>query len=56
MAVPWTLFFWLGVATLCGTNIWMVFDGKLLHAVLGMVGATLMFFGSKVGREFLGII
>lgn len=55
-AVPWTALFWLGFMTLIAIHAQMLFgDADRVHALLGLTGAILMFVGSKVGREFLGI-
>jgi hypothetical protein len=51
----WATLFWLGFATMYAIHIWSVFQGRFAHAALGLLGATLMFVGSKLGREFLGI-
>ena len=40
---------------LCAVVVRMLVQGQFVNAAIGLVGAILMFFGSKLGREFLGI-
>ena len=50
----YVLMFWAGVVTLLLSHIPML---KTMpeHAVIALTGLALMFVGSKLGREFLGI-
>ena len=47
--------FWIGFLVLLATNAAMLFRGAVFAAVAGLLGAAMMFVGSKLGREFLGI-
>jgi hypothetical protein len=48
--------FWIGFLLLVGTNSVMLIGGTMrLPAVVALLGTALMFVGSKLGREFLGI-
>ena len=48
--------FWIGFLVLMLTNTLLLVLGPVrLAAAVGLLGAALMFVGSKLGREFLGI-
>ena len=51
----WTVLFWLGFLTLLGHAGVLAFGSAYVNALVTLAGALAMFFGSKVGREFLGI-
>jgi hypothetical protein len=52
----WTVLFWLGFVVLVGhAGVLAVNGGAYVTALVALAGALAMFFGSKVGREFLGI-
>jgi hypothetical protein len=51
----WTVLFWLGFFVLAGHAGVLAFSGAYVTALVALAGALAMFFGSKVGREFLGI-
>jgi hypothetical protein len=50
----YVLMFWVGVATLLLSHIPML-QTMPRHATIALIGTGLMFVGSKLGREFLGI-
>lgn len=54
MTIPWTAIFWLGFLIAYVTLATMMFGG-IIQAGIGLFGVTLMFVGSKIGREFLSI-
>ena len=54
--MAWTVLFWLGFFVLVGhAGVLAVSGGAYVTALVALAGALAMFFGSKVGREFLGI-
>ena len=55
MSVPWTAVFWLGFLAAYAALVAIMFGGTSRLAAIGMVGVTMMFVGSKIGREFLGL-
>jgi uncharacterized membrane protein YjjP (DUF1212 family) len=54
-----TIMFWIGFLILLGAHIQMlrqhVQTATRRHATIALTGLALMFIGSKIGREFLGI-
>jgi hypothetical protein len=50
----YVMMFWTGVLILLVTHIPML-KTMPQHAVIALTGLALMFVGSKLGREFLGI-
>ena len=53
----WTVLFWLGFFILVGHAAVLAFNGggALVTALVALTGTLAMFFGSKIGREFVGI-
>lgn len=55
----WAILFWLGFFILLAAHIQMLREhvqtATRRHALIALTGLTLMFIGSKIGREFLGI-
>ena len=51
----WTVLFWLGFFILVGHAGALAVGGAYVTALVALAGTLAMFFGSKVGREFLGI-
>lgn len=49
----WTVLFWLGFFILVGHAAALAVNGG--GALVALTGTLAMFFGSKIGREFLGI-
>ena len=49
--VPWAALFWLGFVVLVAIHSGVV-DAPV---GVGLAGTILMFVGSKIGREFLGL-
>ena len=47
--------FWIGVLILLVSHVW-VYNQMPQHATIALVGLALMFVGSKLGREFLGLV
>ena len=56
----WTLFFWLGFFILLLAHFQLLrkhMQGATRqHAFIALTGLVFMFVGSKIGREFLGIV
>lgn len=50
----YVVMFWVGTAILVGTHV-MMLQTMPQHATIALTGTALMFVGSKLGREFLGI-
>ena len=50
----YTLLFWIGFLTLLTIHAQM-YKVNMRHSVVAIAAALLMFVGSKIGREFLGI-
>jgi len=46
--------FWTGFAVLIVTHV-LTYEHAPQHSVVALVGTALMFVGSKLGREFLGL-
>jgi xanthosine utilization system XapX-like protein len=51
----YVLMFWTGVFVLLVSHMW-IFNQMPQHATIALVGTALMFVGSKLGREFLGLV
>jgi len=51
----YVLMFWAGVAILIGSHV-LLFQSMPQHSTIALVGTGLMFVGSKLGREFLGLV
>jgi hypothetical protein len=51
----YVVMFWVGVATLVLSHIPML-QTMPRHATIALLGTALMFVGSKLGREFLGML
>ena len=53
-----TSMFWLGFLILLGAHLQLLREhmqpATRQHAYIALTGLTLMFVGSKIGREFLG--
>jgi hypothetical protein len=47
--------FWLGFFILLLTHIQLLRTNMQQHALVALTGTAMMFVGSKLGREFLGI-
>jgi len=56
----YTTLFWLGFFILLAAHIQLLRQhmrtATRQHAVIALTGLTFMFVGSKIGREFLGMI
>jgi hypothetical protein len=50
----YVLMFWLGTAILLVSHI-LLLTTMPQHATVALTGLALMFVGSKLGREFLGL-
>jgi hypothetical protein len=46
--------FWAGVAVLVVSHV-LLFKSMPEHSTIALIGTALMFVGSKLGREFLGL-
>lgn len=55
----WTLLFWLGFFILLAAHLQLLLrhvqTATRQHAFVALTGTAMMFVGSKIGREFLGI-
>lgn len=55
----YTTLFWLGFFILLAAHIQLLFQhmqtATRQHAMIALTGTVMMFVGSKIGREFLGI-
>ena len=51
----YTLLFWIGFLTLVFVHARML-STNTRHAIISILAASSMFVGSKLGREFLGIM
>ena len=55
----WTILFWLGFFILLAAHIQLLREhvqtASRQHAYVALTGTMMMFVGSKLGREFLGI-
>jgi xanthosine utilization system XapX-like protein len=51
----YVLMFWAGVLILIGSHV-LLFQSMPQHSTIALVGTALMFVGSKLGREFLGLV
>jgi hypothetical protein len=51
----YVLMFWAGVLILIGSHV-LLFRSMPQHSTIALVGTGLMFVGSKLGREFLGLV
>jgi hypothetical protein len=50
----YTLMFWLGFSILIISHV-LLFKSMPQHSTIALIGTTLMFVGSKIGRKFLGL-
>lgn len=50
----YTTLFWLGFFVLLVAHFQLLRDSRQ-HAFVALTGTVMMFVGSKIGREFLGI-
>jgi hypothetical protein len=46
--------FWTGIVILVGSHV-LLFKSMPTHSTIALVGTALVFVGSKIGREFLGL-
>ena len=46
--------FWAGVVVLVVSHV-LLFQAMPEHSTIALIGTALMFVGSKLGREFLGL-
>lgn len=55
----YTTLFWLGFFILIAAHLQLLLQhmqtASRQHAMIALTGTTMMFVGSKIGREFLGI-
>jgi hypothetical protein len=50
----YVMMFWAGVAVLIVSHV-LLFKSMPEHSTIALTGTALMFVGSKLGREFLGL-
>jgi len=50
----YVLMFWAGVVVLVVSHV-LLFKSMPEHSTIALIGTALMFVGSKLGREFLGL-
>jgi xanthosine utilization system XapX-like protein len=50
----YVLMFWAGVSILLVSHV-LLFQSMPQHSTIALTGLALMFVGSKLGREFLGL-
>jgi xanthosine utilization system XapX-like protein len=50
----YVLMFWAGFVVLVVSHV-LLFRSMPQHSTIALVGTALMFVGSKLGREFLGL-
>lgn len=50
----YVMMFWAGVVVLIVSHV-LLFKSMPQHSTIALVGTALMFVGSKLGREFLGL-
>jgi hypothetical protein len=50
----YVLMFWIGTLILLVSHMFLL-KSMPQHATIALTGTTMMFVGSKLGREFLGI-
>jgi len=50
----YVLMFWAGIVILIGSHV-LLFKSMPTHSTIALVGTALVFVGSKLGREFLGL-
>ena len=46
--------FWAGIVILIGSHV-LLFQSMPQHSTIALVATGLVFVGSKIGREFLGL-
>ena len=51
----YVVMFWVGTAILIVSHL-LIFQSMPQHATIALTGTALMFVGSKLGREFLGLL
>ena len=50
----YVLMFWAGIVILIGSHV-LLFQSMPQHSTIALVATGLVFVGSKIGREFLGL-
>jgi xanthosine utilization system XapX-like protein len=50
----YVMMFWAGFVVLVVSHV-LLFQSMPQHSTIALVGTALMFVGSKLGREFLGL-
>jgi xanthosine utilization system XapX-like protein len=50
----YVLMFWVGFVVLVVSHV-LLFRSMPQHSTIALIGTALMFVGSKLGREFLGL-
>jgi xanthosine utilization system XapX-like protein len=50
----YVLMFWAGLVILVVSHV-LLFKSMPEHSTIALIGTALMFVGSKLGREFLGL-
>jgi hypothetical protein len=50
----YVLMFWAGIVILIGSHV-LLFKSMPQHSTIALVATALVFVGSKIGREFLGL-
>jgi xanthosine utilization system XapX-like protein len=50
----YVLMFWAGIVILVVSHV-LLFKSMPQHSTIALVGTALVFVGSKLGREFLGL-
>ncbi len=51
----WTILFWIGFFVLLVSHLQLLRGPMRQHALIALSGLVMMFVGSKIGREFLGL-
>jgi hypothetical protein len=49
------VFFWVGIFILVASHVTMLNGAMRNHAIVSLSATALVFLGSKIGREFLGL-
>ena len=52
----YTALFWTGFFILLVSHLLMLTGPMRQHAIIALAGTFFMFVGSKIGREFLGLL
>jgi len=50
----YVVMFWAGIVVLIGSHV-LLFQAMPQHSTIALVATGLVFVGSKLGREFLGL-